>query len=136
MKSGGILPGSRTPILMACIHDESLESMGHGRMCFLYFKYCFISCCLQRLKYTVDLLIFRLLLLLRQFSYRKPAHFPCVLTHRPPPISFNNTDSLMVHATNSIDQVTTLHHHGLFFNSTSWMDGVLGVTQWCVPCSF
>ena len=40
----------------------------------------------------------------------------------------------MLHATNSLDQMTTLHHHGLFFNSTSWMDGVLGVTQWYVIC--
>ena len=54
--------------------------------------------------------------------------------YRPPPISFNNTDTLMLYATNSIDQMTTLHHHGLFFNSTSWMDGVLGVTQWYVIC--
>jgi hypothetical protein len=38
----------------------------------------------------------------------------------------------VVHATNSIDQPTTLHHHGMFFNSTSWMDGALGVTQWYV----
>jgi iron transport multicopper oxidase len=54
-------------------------------------------------------------------------------TWPPPPISVNNTDSLVVHATNSIDQPTTLHHHGMFFNSTSWMDGALAVSQCGIP---
>ncbi|KIM88113.1 Ferroxidase [Piloderma croceum F 1598] len=54
-------------------------------------------------------------------------------TWPPPPISFNNTDTLMVHTTNSVNGLTTLHHHGLFFNSTSWMDGVLWVTQCGIP---
>lgn len=49
---------------------------------------------------------------------------------RPPPIEVTTDDELLVHATNRIDMPTSLHHHGMFFNSTSWMDGAVGVTQW------
>ncbi|KAJ8087400.1 ferroxidase fet3 [Marasmius tenuissimus] len=51
----------------------------------------------------------------------------------PPPISVNTTDSLMVHVQNSLDSVTSLHHHGMFFNSTPWMDGAVGVTECGIP---
>ncbi|KIM79223.1 Ferroxidase [Piloderma croceum F 1598] len=51
----------------------------------------------------------------------------------PPPVSFQNSELFVVHATNSLDQVTSLHHHGLFFNSTTWMDGVFGITQCGIP---
>ncbi|KAG2146288.1 Fet3 protein [Suillus clintonianus] len=51
----------------------------------------------------------------------------------PPPIEVSATDSLLVHATNSIDKPVTLHHHGMFFNSTSWMDGAMGVSQCGIP---
>lgn len=51
---------------------------------------------------------------------------------RPPPIEVNTSDSLLVHVTNSIDKPATLHHHGMFFNSTSWMDGAMSVSQWYV----
>lgn len=54
-------------------------------------------------------------------------------TWPPPPIEVNNTDSLLVHVTNSIDTLATLHHHGMFFNSTSWMDGAMGVAQCGIP---
>ncbi|KAI6006986.1 Fet3 ferroxidase [Pisolithus albus] len=54
-------------------------------------------------------------------------------TWPPPPISVNNSDSLLIHLTNSLDQPTTLHNHGMFFNSTSWMDGALGVSQCGIP---
>ncbi|KAF9028653.1 Fet3 ferroxidase protein [Hymenopellis radicata] len=47
----------------------------------------------------------------------------------PPPIEVSTNDSLRVHATNSLDALTTLHHHGMFFNSTSWMDGADGVSE-------
>ena len=54
-------------------------------------------------------------------------------------IEVNSTDDLLVHATNSMDQPTSIHHHGMFFNSTSWMDGAVGVSQWLVagpfPCA-
>ena len=50
--------------------------------------------------------------------------------HRPPPIEVTTNDTLLVHATNSLDAPSSLHHHGMFFNSTSWMDGAVGVSQW------
>ncbi|TFK41495.1 Fet3 protein [Crucibulum laeve] len=54
-------------------------------------------------------------------------------TWPPPPVEVNTTDSLVVHVTNSLDQPTTLHHHGMFFNSTSWMDGAQGVSECGIP---
>ncbi|KAF7966093.1 hypothetical protein HWV62_40182 [Athelia sp. TMB] len=54
-------------------------------------------------------------------------------TWPPPPIDISTNDSLVVHATNSLDQPATLHHHGMFFNSTSWMDGAMGVSQCGIP---
>ncbi|KAI0938395.1 hypothetical protein AcV5_000087 [Taiwanofungus camphoratus] len=51
----------------------------------------------------------------------------------PPPLNVNSTDSILLHATNSLDTPTTLHHHGMYFNSTSWMDGALGVSQCGIP---
>lgn len=37
-----------------------------------------------------------------------------------------------MHAYNSLDEPTSIHHHGMFFNSTSWMDGAVMVSQWLV----
>ncbi|KAG2148442.1 Fet3 protein [Suillus cothurnatus] len=54
-------------------------------------------------------------------------------TWPPPPIEVSTNDSLLVHVTNSIDQLATLHHHGMYFNSTSWMDGAMGVSQCGIP---
>ncbi|KAH0834847.1 Fet3 protein [Lanmaoa asiatica] len=51
----------------------------------------------------------------------------------PPPLSVNTSDSLLLHVTNSLDVPTTLHHHGMFFNSTSWMDGAGQVSQCGIP---
>ncbi|KAG8216479.1 Fet3 protein [Butyriboletus roseoflavus] len=51
----------------------------------------------------------------------------------PPPLSVNTSDSLLLHVTNSLDLPTTLHHHGMFFNSTSWMDGAIKVSQCGIP---
>ncbi|KAF9226367.1 Fet3 protein [Gyrodon lividus] len=51
----------------------------------------------------------------------------------PPPISVDTTDALLLHVTNALDLPTTLHHHGMFFNSTSWMDGAASVTQCGIP---
>ncbi|KZT28057.1 multicopper oxidase [Neolentinus lepideus HHB14362 ss-1] len=51
----------------------------------------------------------------------------------PPPIDVTTNDTLVVHALNSLDDVATLHHHGMFFNSTSWMDGALGVSHCGIP---
>jgi FtsP/CotA-like multicopper oxidase with cupredoxin domain len=50
--------------------------------------------------------------------------------YRPLPIDVNSTDSLILHVTNSLDQATSIHHHGMFFNSTTWMDGADGITEW------
>ncbi|KAF9456602.1 Fet3 protein [Collybia nuda] len=54
-------------------------------------------------------------------------------TWPPPPMDVNTTDSLLVHVTNSLDRPSTLHHHGMFFNSTSWMDGAQGVSECGIP---
>ncbi|GJE86451.1 multicopper oxidase FET3 [Phanerochaete sordida] len=54
-------------------------------------------------------------------------------TWPPPPIDIQSTDDLVVHAYNSLDQPMTLHHHGMFFNSTSWMDGAQSISQCGVP---
>ncbi|KAI8986650.1 Fet3 protein [Trametes punicea] len=54
-------------------------------------------------------------------------------TWPPPPIDVTTDDMLLVHATNSIDQPSSLHHHGMFFNSTPWMDGAVGVSQCGIP---
>lgn len=128
-KSGGISPMFKTPVRMACSNDESLVSTEHGRM------YLF------RAKLAIKLflnVVERHISILHPLWHQRPVNkieieTNSAYTHRPPPISINNTDSLVVHATNSIDQPATLHHHGMFFNSTSWMDGALGVSQWYVP---
>ncbi|KAG6915686.1 hypothetical protein DXG01_010414 [Tephrocybe rancida] len=51
----------------------------------------------------------------------------------PPPMDVHTNDSLLVHVTNSLDAPSTLHHHGMFFNSTSWMDGAQGVSECGIP---
>ena len=32
-----------------------------------------------------------------------------------------------------LTEPTTLHHHGMFFNSSSWNDGAVGVTECGIP---
>ncbi|KAG6821107.1 hypothetical protein H0H93_006446 [Arthromyces matolae] len=54
-------------------------------------------------------------------------------TWPPPPMDVHTNDTLLVHVTNSLDAPSTLHHHGMFFNSTSWMDGAQGVTECGIP---
>ncbi|KAJ7253686.1 ferroxidase [Mycena haematopus] len=54
-------------------------------------------------------------------------------TWPPPPIDIQQTDSLLVHATNSLETVSSLHHHGMFFNSSSWNDGAQGVSECGIP---
>lgn len=54
-------------------------------------------------------------------------------TWPPPPISVSTTDTLIVHATNALDKSTSLHHHGMFLNSSSWNDGAVGITQCGTP---
>ncbi|KAF9003375.1 Fet3 protein [Cyathus striatus] len=54
-------------------------------------------------------------------------------TWPPPPVDVSSEDSLVVHVTNSLDQASTLHHHGMYFNATSWMDGAQGVSECGIP---
>lgn len=51
----------------------------------------------------------------------------------PPPVNVQTTDSLLVHVTNSLSDSATLHHHGMFFNTTSWMDGAQGISECGIP---
>ncbi|KAJ7784867.1 Fet3 protein [Mycena maculata] len=51
----------------------------------------------------------------------------------PPPLDVPQDDTLIVHAKNFLPAPATLHHHGMFFNSTTWQDGVLGVTECGIP---
>ena len=59
-----------------------------------------------------------------------PKNTELIWIYRPPPVDVNSTDSLILHVTNSLDQPTSIHHHGMFFNSTAWMDGADGITEW------
>lgn len=54
-------------------------------------------------------------------------------TWPPPPVDVQQDDIFVVHATNSLDAPSSLHHHGMFFNTTSWMDGAVGVTECGIP---
>ncbi|KAF7323750.1 Fet3 protein [Mycena kentingensis (nom. inval.)] len=54
-------------------------------------------------------------------------------TWPPPPIEVSGNDTLLVHAHNSLNTVSSLHHHGMFFNSSSWNDGAVGVTECGIP---
>ncbi|KAK7059678.1 Fet3 protein [Favolaschia claudopus] len=54
-------------------------------------------------------------------------------TWPPPPLDVQQADSLLVHATNSLTVPASLHHHGMFFNSSSWNDGAVGVTECGIP---
>ncbi|KAJ7438371.1 Fet3 protein [Mycena galericulata] len=51
----------------------------------------------------------------------------------PPPLDVPQDDILIVHARNFLPAPATLHHHGMFFNSTTWQDGALGVTECGIP---
>ncbi|KAF8989844.1 Fet3 protein, partial [Hymenopellis radicata] len=51
----------------------------------------------------------------------------------PPAVDVSANDSLVLHVSNSLDEVATIHHHGMFFNSTSWMDGALMVSECGIP---
>ncbi|KAJ7018956.1 Fet3 protein [Mycena alexandri] len=51
----------------------------------------------------------------------------------PPPLDVQQDNVLIVHAKNFLPTPATLHHHGMFFNSTTWQDGALGVTECGIP---
>ncbi|ORY28145.1 putative iron transport multicopper oxidase FET3 precursor [Naematelia encephala] len=53
-----------------------------------------------------------------------------------PPLSATQGDTLIVHATNSLNDAsigTSLHTHGLFFNGSNWADGAVATTQCAIP---
>src|SRR5712672_2198878 len=54
----------------------------------------------------------------------------CSVIFRPPPIDVTTNDTLILHALNSLSEPSTLHHHGMYFNGTTWFDGVQAVSQW------
>jgi iron transport multicopper oxidase len=70
------------------------------------------------------------------FGMFSPHFFLTAPLFRPPLIEVNTTDNLVVHATNGLSEPTTIHHHGMFFNSTSWYDGALDFTQWYTTIYF
>ncbi|KAG8747139.1 ferroxidase fet3 [Ceratobasidium sp. 414] len=51
----------------------------------------------------------------------------------PPPIEVSSNDTLLVHAYNSLDAPTSLHHHGMFFPNRTYLDGAVGVSQCGIP---
>jgi len=51
----------------------------------------------------------------------------------PPPIDVTTRDNLVVHAFNDLSEPATLHHHGVFFNYSTWFDGAEGVSQCGIP---
>ncbi|GAA6063031.1 hypothetical protein JCM10212_001010 [Sporobolomyces blumeae] len=54
-------------------------------------------------------------------------------TWPPPIVNVNYNDTLTVHAINGLDQPTSVHHHGIYFNGTNYFDGAPGVTQCGIP---
>ncbi|KAH9053032.1 ferroxidase [Lactarius vividus] len=54
-------------------------------------------------------------------------------TWPPPPHDASTSDTLIVHVLNSLSEPTTLHHHGVFLNSSTWFDGAKGVSQCGIP---
>ncbi|KAF8752349.1 Ferroxidase laccase [Rhizoctonia solani] len=50
-----------------------------------------------------------------------------------PTIEANDGDTIIVNVQNDMSVGTTVHWHGLFQNSTPWMDGPAGITQCPIP---
>ncbi|CAE7189797.1 unnamed protein product [Rhizoctonia solani] len=50
-----------------------------------------------------------------------------------PTIEANEGDTIIVNVQNDMSVGTTVHWHGLFQNSTPWMDGPAGITQCPIP---
>ncbi|CAE6463521.1 unnamed protein product, partial [Rhizoctonia solani] len=50
-----------------------------------------------------------------------------------PTIEANDGDTIIVNVQNDMSVGTTIHWHGLFQNSTPWMDGPAGITQCPIP---
>ncbi|KAI0287135.1 Fet3 protein [Russula brevipes] len=54
-------------------------------------------------------------------------------TWPPPPIDVTTNDTLVVHTLNSLSEPSSLHHHGMFFNASTWFDGAQSVSQCGIP---
>ncbi|GAA5959158.1 hypothetical protein JCM21900_001410 [Sporobolomyces salmonicolor] len=65
--------------------------------------------------------------------YDKPYTVGVNGTWPPPILNVNYNDTVRVHALNSLDQPTSIHHHGMFFNGSNYYDGAPGVTQCGIP---
>ncbi|KAI5479835.1 laccase [Pseudohyphozyma bogoriensis] len=54
-------------------------------------------------------------------------------TWPPPVLDVNGNDTVIVNVHNSLSEGTSIHHHGMFFNKTSYYDGAPGITQCPIP---
>ncbi|GAA5964502.1 hypothetical protein JCM8115_003900 [Rhodotorula mucilaginosa] len=54
-------------------------------------------------------------------------------TWPPPPLEVRANDTVRVHALNSLDHPTSIHHHGIFFNGSAYYDGAPSITQCGIP---
>lgn len=62
-------------------------------------------------------------------SYKKIP--PLNKKDRPPPVTLNINDTLVIHLVNNLNEPTTVHAHGINQdNGTNHMDGAGMVTQW------
>ncbi|ODN98172.1 hypothetical protein I350_07818 [Cryptococcus amylolentus CBS 6273] len=52
-----------------------------------------------------------------------------------PLIEANTGDTIVVHVNNLLDSPQTIHWHGIFQNSTPYMDGVPGISQCPIPAN-
>lgn len=50
-----------------------------------------------------------------------------------PQIRGNIGDNIIVNVQNNLDEITSLHFHGIFMNGTTYMDGPVGTTQCPIP---
>ncbi|KAJ1942973.1 ferroxidase fet3, partial [Linderina pennispora] len=51
----------------------------------------------------------------------------------PPEVHVDLGDTLVIHATNKLQEVTSLHTHGFFQNGTNYYDGAIGATECGIP---
>ncbi|GAA5986611.1 hypothetical protein JCM11641_005166 [Rhodosporidiobolus odoratus] len=56
-------------------------------------------------------------------------------TWPPPILDVKQGDTVRIHALNSLDGPSSIHHHGIYFNGSNYYDGAPGVTQCGIPKS-
>merc|ERR1711939_31043 len=54
-------------------------------------------------------------------------------TWPPPPLEVRQNDTVRIHVNNYLEEPTAIHHHGMFFNKTSYYDGAMQITQCGIP---